>query len=415
MCSSLYDTIVRRIALTFNHATRRRRALPVTIPRAVGLLVAMSTLLPAQGPAPSGPRFLPEAFRLVDSIAEAEFAKDRLGSFTVGVVSGRDLVWAKSYGYEDRARMRPATPATVYRVASITKQVTTVMLLQLVEQKRVRLSDRADKYFPEIRDVLSPVGPTESPTLVQLATMNSGLARDPADERRSQKGLPADWLSVLVAALPKTSYARLPGTGYGYSNVGFSILGAAIARAAQQSYTTYVTRHILAPLGMSSTGFELTTAMREHLAEGVDYDELYKDTLNYADAADSHRTGPGLSVPAGGLYSTVGDLAKLLALQIGFGPDSVLREETLKLRESVPVTSFPALDFGYGLGFQAARWADTVAAGHSGNVAGYTSQMFYDTQRKYGVIVLRSAAGGHADAGRLAGRAYRKLRSTLPR
>jgi CubicO group peptidase (beta-lactamase class C family) len=166
---------------------------------------------------------------------------------------------------------------------------------------------------------------------------------------------------------------------------------------------------------MSSTGFELTTAMREHLAEGVDYDELYKDTLNYADAADSHRTGPGLSVPAGGLYSTVGDLAKLLALQIGFGPDSVLREETLKLRESVPVTSFPALDFGYGLGFQAARWADTVAAGHSGNVAGYTSQMFYDTQRKYGVIVLRSAAGGHADAGRLAGRAYRKLRSTLPR
>jgi CubicO group peptidase (beta-lactamase class C family) len=293
--------------------------------------------------------------------------------------------------------------------------VTTIMLLQLVEQKRVQLSDRVEKYFPEIRRVKSPFGPIESPTLVQLATMNSGLARDPADERRSQKGLPADWLTVLDSALPNTSYARLPGTGYGYSNVGFSILGAAMARAAQQNYTSYVTRHILAPLGMSSTAFELTPAMREKLTEGVDYDVLVKDSLNYSDAAEDHRRGLGIGVPAGALYSTVGDLAKLLALQIGFGPDSVLRQDMLKLRESVPVTSFPSLAFGYGLGFQAARWADTVAAGHSGNLSGYTSQMYYDTQRKYGVIVLRSAAGGEADASRLAGRAYRKLRSTLPK
>jgi hypothetical protein len=93
----------------------------------------------------------------------------------------------------------------------------------------------------------------------------------------------------------------------------------------------------------------------------------------------------------------------------------VLRQETLKLRETVPVTSFPTLDFGYGLGFQAVRWADTAAAGHSGNLSDYTSQVYYETQRKYGEIVLRSAAGGHADAHRLAGRAHSKLRSTLPK
>ena len=391
----------------------------MTIPSAICLALALPIMLPAQQPAPSAPTIQAEAFRVVDSIAAAEFArdtgsfKDRLGSFTVGVVSGRELVWAKSYGYMDKARTRPATPAAVYRIASITKQVTTVMLLQLVEQKRVELTDHVDKYFPEIRRVNSPFGPIESPTLVQLATMTSGLARDPA--RSSGTGLQLGWPAALDSALPRTSYVRLPGTGYGYSNVGFSILGAAIARAARESYTTYVGRHILAPLGMSSTGFELTPAMREHLAEGVDYDTLIKDTLNYADAAEGHRTGPGLAVPAGGLYSTVGDLAKLVALQIGFGPDSVLRQETLTLRDSVPVTSFPALHFGYGLGFQVARWSDTVAVGHSGNTSGYTSQIYYDTRRKYGVIVLRSAAGGQADAHRLAGQVYRKLRSALPR
>jgi CubicO group peptidase (beta-lactamase class C family) len=392
------------------HPSASTRIPPVTC-----LLLSISTLVSAQAPAPSGPAFHPETFRLVDSIAEAEFAKDRLGSFTVGVVSGRDLVWVKSYGHADRARTRPATPQTVYRIASITKQVTAIMLLQLVDQKRVQLSDRVDKYFPEIRLVQSTLGTIEPPTLVQLATMTSGLARDPVDGRRAQHGLPATWLTVLDSALPKTSYARLPGTGYGYSNVGFSILGAAIARAAQQSYTTYVSGHILAPMGMSSTGFELTPVMREHLAEGVDYDVLVKDSLNYADAAQDHREGLGIGVPAGALYSTVGDLAKLVAIQIGFGPDSVLRPEMLKLRESVPVTSFPTLAFGYGLGFQVARWADTVAVGHSGNLSGYTSQIYYDAERKYGVIVLRSAAGGQADASRLAGRAYRKLRSMLPR
>jgi CubicO group peptidase (beta-lactamase class C family) len=415
MCSAPDYTSVQQKALPLTCAAGSQRTLALTTSSAIGLLLAISTLGPAQQPVPSGPVLHPDAFRLVDSIAEAEFAKDRLGSVTVGLVSGRDLVWAKSYGYEDRARTRPATPASVYRIASVTKQVTTVMLLQLVEQKRVQLNDRVDKYFPEIRRVNSPFGPIDSPTLVQLATMTSGLARDPADRQRFGKGLPSDWLAVLDSALPNTSYLRLPGTGYGYSNVGFSILGAAIARAAQESYKTYVARHILAPLGMSSTGFDLTPAMREHLAEGVDYDTLIKDTLNYADAAEGHRTGPGLAVPAGGLYSTVGDLAKLVALQIGFGPDSVLRQETLTLRDSVPVSSFPALHFGYGLGFQVARWSDTVAVGHSGNTAGYTSQIYYDTRRKYGVIVLRSAAGGHADAHRLAGQVYRKLRSALPK
>ena len=92
----------------------------------------------------------------------------------------------------------------------------------------------------------------------------------------------------------------------------------------------------------------------------------------------------------------------------------MLRPESRKLRDNIPVASSPTLDYGYGLGLQAYRWADTVAVGHSGNLAGYTSQLLYNPQRGFGVIVLRSAAGGEADAGRLAVRAFRKLRSTLP-
>lgn len=348
-----------------------------------------------------------DAMRLVDSIAEAEFRRDSLGSITVAVVNGRDVAWAKSYGFADRQRTARATPASVYRVASITKQVTAVALMQLVDAKTVRLSDPVDLYFPEIRSVR---GLTRPPTLQQLATMTSGLARDPMDRRKWQTSLDR-WTETLAAALSETEAVAEPGTTYRYSNVGYATLGAAIGRAAGTTYVDYVRAKVLRPLGMTSTDFVLSPDMRARLATGVDYDVLYKDTLNYEDAAAGHRDGPGLGVPSGGLYSTVGDLAKLVSLQLGFGPDSVLSLDALRKRNGVPVVSYSTLDFGYGLGTQTARWGDTTAVGHSGNTAGYTSQIYYDIAGRFGVIVLRSAGGGRSDAHRLAGSVFRKLRS----
>src|SRR5215217_1313866 len=78
-----------------------------------------------------------DGFRLVDSIADAEFRKDSLGSITVAVVNGRELVWSKSYGFTDRQRTQRATSQTVYRIASATKQFTAIALMQLVDRKVV--------------------------------------------------------------------------------------------------------------------------------------------------------------------------------------------------------------------------------------------------------------------------------------
>ena len=349
-----------------------------------------------------------DAMRIVDSIAEAEFRRDSLGSITVAVVNGRDLAWVKSYGFADRRKTVLATPTSVYRIASVTKQFTAIALMQLVEAKSVRLSDPVDMYLPEIRTVR---GLTRPPTLVQLATMHSGLARDPMDRRKWRDGSLDRWTETLAATLPETEAVAEPGTTYRYSNVGYSVLGAAIGRAAGRPFVEHVRARIIRPLGMTSTDFVLSPDMRARLATGVDYDVLVKDSLNYEDAAASHRDGPGLGVPSGGLYSTVGDLAKIVSLQLGFGPDSVLSLDAMRQRNGVPVITYSTLDFGYGLGTQVARWGDTTAVGHSGNTAGYTSQVYYDVARRFGVIVLRSAGGGHADAHRLAGRAFRKLRS----
>ena len=362
------------------------------------------------------PVFSPFVLQRADSIAEAEYAKDSLGSVTVGIVSGPNLVWTRSYGFSDSARTIKANANTVYRIASVSKQFTALMLLHLVERNRLSLADPVERFFPEIRQIRKSKSGGAPVTFLQLATMTAGLARDPDDKRASATGTSDKWLETLIRALPKTEYVRQPGTGYGYSNIGYSILAAALGRAARESYTRYVQTQFLMPLGMQSSGFVLTDDLARRLATGVDFDELVKGHLNYADASKEHMSGIGLGAPSGGLYSTVGDIAKLISFEIGSGPDNILRRETLKLREDVPIAANASLGYGYGLGFQAYRWADTVAVGHSGNLAGYTSMVLYDTKLKYGVIVLRSAAGGEADAGRLAGRVFRRLRydATIP-
>jgi len=216
-------------------------------------------------------------------------------------------------------------------------------------------------------------------------------------------------MDSLFSALPVTEAVSEPGVAYRYSNVGYAILGAAISRAAKKPFVDYVRANVIRALGMTSTDYVLSAAMRSRLTTGVDYDVLVKDSLNYDDAADSHRNGVGLGVAVGALYSTVGDLAKLVSLELGFGPDSVLSAAASARRDAVPLAADPTIVYGYGLGTQTNRWSDTTATGHSGNVSGYTSQIYYDRARGYGVIVLRSAGGGQADASRLAGRAFRKL------
>src|SRR6185436_12838469 len=115
---------------------------------------------------------------------------------------------------------------------------TAIMLLQLTERRVVALSDPVSRYFPEIRQVrgAADVAMDRVPTLLQLATMTSGLSREPNDQRRSQTGPLDRWMEVLTSAMPTVEFRGEPGTMYGYSNVGYSVLGAALSRAARESY-----------------------------------------------------------------------------------------------------------------------------------------------------------------------------------
>jgi CubicO group peptidase (beta-lactamase class C family) len=355
------------------------------------------------------PAHLQHAITRIDAMAAAEQAKDNVGSVTVGVVHGADLVWTRSYGQADAERKIAATKDTVYRIGSITKQFTALMLLQLLEAGTVRLADPVDRYVPEVSE-LSGRSPHAPPiTLVQLATMTAGVGREPANLAKYLAGPVAQWEQVMLKALGETTFEHEPGTRYLYSNIGYAMLGAALARAAKVPYTTYVQQRIFTPLGMTRTAFEPSPVITAAIAKGYEIDR--SGGVSSDDPQREH-AGRGYKVPNGAVYTTVGDLARFVAFELGEGPESVLKKATLAEHQSRVGSSNGRLDSGYGVGFQLSRRGEHVFLGHGGSVAGYTAQAWVHRPSRTGVIVLRNAAGGRFDLSGLTFRALAELAGT---
>lgn len=343
---------------------------------------------------------LTSALAELDTYAAGEYEKDPIGGLSVGVVADGSLAWSKSYGFADMETKRPATDQTPYRVGSITKQFTALMLLQLVERGKVRLSDPLVKYVPEFSVVKSPYPDAPPITLVQLATMTSGLAREPSGEFDHSSGSSAQWEQIVLKVLPRVSYAHEPGTTYLYCNIGYALLGVALGRAAGQPFTEYVTQHILQPLGMTSSGFGVTDSMRPLLARGYD---IAKDGKSDWSGPNREWDGRGYRIPNGGLISTMRDLSKFVAWELGGGPESILKRETQRGNYSRLLTAASDMFSGYGVGFQANRRRNgLVALGHGGTTDGFLSQAYFDPESKTGVIVFRNVTGGKLNPLRVA-------------
>jgi CubicO group peptidase (beta-lactamase class C family) len=336
----------------------------------------------------------------VDSLVSAEFAKDSIGSITVGVIAGSQLVWTRSIGFADMKTHRLANRNTVYRIGSITKPFTAVMLMQLVAAGRIHLSDPVEQYLPEIKQIAGKPQGAAPFTFLQLATMTAGLEREPAEVGPFWTGPVSMWENTLLSALPHTSYQSAPGTEYSYSNVGYAILGAALSRAAHQPYVEWERSHVLEPLGMHRTRFELDRSIQPDLAVG--YEVRGNGTLDDETAANEARDGRGYKVPNGAIFTTVDDLARFVSFELGRGPETVLAHSILDEAFGGIVATDPQMDTGYGLGFMAMRRGDYSFVGHGGSVAGYLAAMYYDRHLQLGVVVFRNVDGGKENPGRLA-------------
>lgn len=349
------------------------------------LLSVFAATLAAQGDAS-----LQAAIKEVDALATDELARHPIGGCTVGIVVGSELVWAKSYGLADIEGEISASNEHLYRIGSITKQFTGLMLLQLEERGMVHLTDSVIEHFPELADIGDR--PKHSPpiTFLQLATMTAGLSREPRNLHQHLQGAVEEWEDVMIAAMPDVRYEFEPGTHYQYSNIGYAILGATLGRVAEASFVDFQLEEIFAPLHMIDTVFEPNDRVSGRIAKGY---ELRDGKPDGNQPAREH-AGRGYKVPNGAIYTTVADLACFLSFELGHGPESVLSKKARLANYGRVVMANGNLDFGYGVGFMIRRYGERLVIGHGGGVPGYSAAAWVEPAKQVGVIVLRNVGGG---------------------
>lgn len=345
---------------------------------------------------------MPAWDRPVSDFAEQlrqQVGEDAVGGIAAGIMVDGDLVWAQGFGWSDREKRVPMTASAISRTGSISKSVTALLLMRLVDRGVVGLDEPVERYLPEFARVSRRRMDADAVTFRHLASHTAGLVREPSNVREMVTG-PLDlWEERIIESLPNTAYDSIPGARYQYSNIGFGILGLALSRAAGRPFIEMVQSEIFGPLGMTGSSFAVVGSdLEPRLATG--YVNTSGGSVRGEQPAREH-AGRGYKVPNGGVYSTVADLGRLLGAVAGVPGLRILSDESRL--EMISVQTPEQANRGYGLGFSVVVDADgDRVVSHGGSVAGYTAFMTVDPQTRIGVVLLRNYQSGATNLGRAA-------------
>jgi len=293
----------------------------------------------------------------------------RAPSVAAGVVRDGALAWSDVRGEVDGG------VAATYRIGSITKTFTAVLVLQLRDAGRLALTDTVADHLPEVGG---------QQTLLQLLSHSAGLTAE----------LPGAWWERVpgggfdgVAGALTGEPARLtPGARLHYSNVGFALLGEVVARRSGLPWAAALQTRLLDPLQLHRT----TLAPQAPHADGWAV-HPHADVLLPEPASDTGAMGP-----AGQLWSTVGDLARWATFLAGDTGD-VLSQDTLEeMRQPAAVDDGPAWTTAWGLGLQLRRVAGRRLVGHGGSMPGFVAALWTEPDTGDGALALANATSGVA-------------------
>lgn len=326
-------------------------------------------------------------------------AEDGIGGIAVGVVVDGDLVWARGFGWSEREDETPMAPGAVSRTGSISKSITAMVLMRLVDRGVVSLDDPVERYLSEFAFVSDRRPGALAVTLRHLATHTAGIEREPANVEEMVSGPIAMWEERIAESLRNTAFDSVPGARYQYSNIGFGALGLALSRAAGVPFMDLVQTDVFDPLGMTGSAFVVVGAELEpRLAMGY---VNRRDSTVDAEQPWREHVGRGYKVPNGGIYSTVADLGRFLGALAGTPGLRILSEESRREMTSIQTPESDAN--GYGIGLSIQRYPEGFSTvGHGGSVAGYTAYMAVSPESGIGVVLLRNYQRGETNLGRAA-------------
>jgi CubicO group peptidase (beta-lactamase class C family) len=299
----------------------------------------------------------------VDDYIKAEMKKFHLPGLSMVVLKNGQIVTAAGYGFADTDRKIPATPDTVYKIGSISKQFIAAGILLLMQDGRLALDDPVGNFLDGTPQAWKPI------TIRHLLTHTSGLIRESPGFHPFKVQSDAD----LIRAAYSKPLLFAPGTKWAYSNAGYVALAEIIARASGQPWTEFIHERIFEPANMSMT---FPTNVKPTGAS---------QALGYAGDSNRRKAGDWPAVrPSGAFLSTVLDLAKWDAV---LHTDTVL-SDAIRKQMWTPVALKDGTSAPYGLGWHVYSRNGRRHVWHGGGLPGFTAYFGRFLDERVTVAVL---------------------------
>jgi CubicO group peptidase (beta-lactamase class C family) len=329
-------------------------------------------------PAPAGKKLSDkELIEELDGLVKKLSAAD-VFSGAVLLAKGDNVLYEKAFGEANKDFKAMNNVNTKFNLGSMNKMFTSVAIAQLVEAGKLSFDDSLSKFMPDFPDKEA----AEKIKIKHLLSHTSGLGsyfnRAFIESSRDRYRTVDDFLQL--AKEEKMQFE--PGTKWQYSNTGMLVLGKVIEKVSGQNYFDYIRENIYKKAGMTSSDSYDLDNVNPNLAIGYEKNFTEQGTV-FRNNIFMHVIRGG---PAGGGYSTVGDLLKFArALQSG----KLVGKEYVKILTS-PKPELNSPDYGYGFGID----TDPNTFGHSGGFSGISSELIIFTNSDYTAVVLSNYGGG---------------------
>lgn len=339
----------------------------------------------------------------------------------VTVVGNSDgIISLEAVGIRDLDAKAQMPKDALFRIASMTKPITAIGIAILADEGKLAIDDPVEKHLPEFRgqmlvaergkDTVTLKKPPRPITLRDLLTHTSGLPGAPPEGLRDLYAKRSLSLAEGVMAFSQRPLDFEPGTKWAYCNTGIDTLGRVVEVASGQSFEQFLQRRVFEPLGMTDTTFYPDAKQLERVART--YDRKEGKLVLPANSLIGPPKGARYPIPAGGLYSTGADLAKLYQMMLrgGMGKDgrvvsaASVAEMTRIHTGDLKAGFTPGM--GWGLGWGVVRTPEGVTAmlspGTYGHGGAFGTQAWIDPAKGiYQVLLIQRVGLPNSDGSKM--------------
>ncbi len=306
-----------------------------------------------------------EAIKAYEEFVSKQMALDKVPGISVGFIKD-GFIWTKGFGYSDLENMVPAKPESSYRLASITKTITAIAVLKLVEAGKIDLDAEVQTYVSYFPKKKWPV--TVRLLLGHLGGISHYRNYDVEGSIKVHKNT-----KEALAIFQDFDLVAEPGTKYNYSSYGYNLLGAVIEGASGVSFGEYIKKHIFEPLDMQNSRMDDPEDIIPNRVKGY---RLVRGEIKNSEYVDiSSRFA------AGGTRSTVVDLLKYAQ---GIMEGKLLRKETWNWMFSSMAIRAGFLT-GYGMGWGVRPLRGRFQVSHGGGQPETTTYLLIFPGEKFAI------------------------------